>query len=98
MLYIRFPIPLKNVQDLLHERRFEVSHETVRFWWQRFGHVRSRDPPEAGERHKSLSLALAPRRGVREVTAFITNTGVLWTTKGRCWRPVFARLETRTPR
>jgi putative transposase len=25
------------VEDLLHERGIEVSHETVRFWWQRFG-------------------------------------------------------------
>ena len=28
---------LRNVEDLLHERGIEVSHETVRFWWQRFG-------------------------------------------------------------
>ncbi len=25
------------MEDLLHERGIEVSHETVRFWWQRFG-------------------------------------------------------------
>ncbi len=37
MLYIRFPLSLRNVEDLLHERGIEVSHETVRFWWQRFG-------------------------------------------------------------
>ena len=37
MLYDRFPLSLRNVGDLLHERRIEVSHETVRFWWQRFG-------------------------------------------------------------
>jgi putative transposase len=29
MLYVRFPL-LKNVEDLLHERAIEVSHETVR--------------------------------------------------------------------
>lgn len=28
---------LRNVEDLLHERGIEVSHETVRFWWLRFG-------------------------------------------------------------
>ena len=32
MLYIRFPLSLRNVEDLLHERGIEVSHETVRFW------------------------------------------------------------------
>jgi putative transposase len=37
MLYVRFPLSLRNVEDLLHERGIEVSHETVRYWWQRFG-------------------------------------------------------------
>lgn len=37
MLYVRFPLSLRSVEDLLHERGIEVSHETVRFWWQRFG-------------------------------------------------------------
>ena len=37
MMYIRFPLSLRNVEDLLHERGVEVSHETVRFWWHRFG-------------------------------------------------------------
>jgi putative transposase len=37
MLYIRFPLSLRNVEDLLHERGIEVSHETVRIWWNRFG-------------------------------------------------------------
>ncbi len=37
MLYIRFPLSLRNVEDLLHERGIEVSHETVRYWWNRFG-------------------------------------------------------------
>ena len=37
MLYIRFPLSLRNVEDLLHERGIEISHETIRFWWNRFG-------------------------------------------------------------
>ena len=37
MMYVRFPLSLRNVEDLLHERGIDVSHETVRFWWQRFG-------------------------------------------------------------
>ena len=37
MLYVRFPLSLRNVEVLLHERGIEISHETVRFWWQRFG-------------------------------------------------------------
>lgn len=37
MMYIRFPLSLRNVEDLLHERGVDVCHETVRFWWHRFG-------------------------------------------------------------
>ena len=37
MLYIRFPLSLRNVEDLLHERGIEISHETVCYWWNRFG-------------------------------------------------------------
>ena len=37
MMYIRFALSLRNVEDLLHERGIEISHETVRFWWNRFG-------------------------------------------------------------
>jgi putative transposase len=37
MMYVRFPLSLRNVEDQLHERGIEISHETVRFWWQRFG-------------------------------------------------------------
>ena len=37
MLYVRFPLSLRNVEDLLHERGVDVSHETIRFWWHRFG-------------------------------------------------------------
>lgn len=39
MLYIRFPLSLRNVEDLLHERGVDVDHETVRFWWNRFGPI-----------------------------------------------------------
>jgi len=39
MLYVRFPLSLRNVEDLLHERGIDISHETVRFWWNRFGPI-----------------------------------------------------------
>ena len=37
MMYIRFPLSLRNVEDLLAERGIDICHETVRFWWNRFG-------------------------------------------------------------
>ena len=36
MMYVRFPLSLRNVEDLLHERGIDITHETVRFWWVRF--------------------------------------------------------------
>jgi len=37
MMYVRFPLSLRNVEDLLFERGIDISHETVRHWWNRFG-------------------------------------------------------------
>jgi len=37
MLYIRYPLSLRQVEDLLFERGIDICHETVRFWWNRFG-------------------------------------------------------------
>jgi putative transposase len=43
MMYIRFLLSLRNVEDLLHERGIDISHETVRFWWNRFGRLMARE-------------------------------------------------------
>ena len=45
ILHVRFPLTLRNVEDLSHERGIEISHEMVRFWWNRF------DPLFAAEIH-----------------------------------------------
>jgi putative transposase len=37
MTCIRYPLSWRNVEDLLHERGIDISYETVRFWWHRFG-------------------------------------------------------------
>ena len=67
MLYVRFPLSLRNVEDLLHERGIDVSHEAVRYWWHRFG------PMFASEIRKRRiagyeiqPLAVASGRDVRE--------------------------------
>jgi hypothetical protein len=31
MMYVRYPLSLRNVEDLLHECGIEITHETVRF-------------------------------------------------------------------
>jgi putative transposase len=37
MMYVRHPLSLRNVEDFLAERGIDISHETERFWWNRFG-------------------------------------------------------------
>ena len=37
MYYVRYPLSFRQVEDILHERGIDISHETVRFWVDRFG-------------------------------------------------------------
>jgi hypothetical protein len=77
MMYIRYPLSLRNVEDLLFERGIDICHETVRLWWNRFGaDVRRRNPqaarPElAGQSHNSpvarISTPCRPKNGVSAV-------------------------------
>ena len=39
LMYIRYPLSLRQVEDLLFERGIDICHETVRFWWNRFGPI-----------------------------------------------------------
>jgi putative transposase len=39
MIYDRFPLSLRNVEDFLYERSIDISYETIRFWWNRFGPI-----------------------------------------------------------
>jgi hypothetical protein len=61
MIYVRFPLSLRNVEDLLFERGIDICLETMRLWWNRFG------PLFAGEPDARLpALAMAPGWDVRE--------------------------------
>jgi putative transposase len=37
MMYVKYPLSLRNVEDLPSERWIDISYETVRIWWNRFG-------------------------------------------------------------
>jgi putative transposase len=39
MMYVKYPLSLRNVEDLLDERGIDICHETVRLWWNRFGPI-----------------------------------------------------------
>lgn len=47
MIYVPFPRGLRNVEDLLSGRGIDTCHETVSFWWNRFGPIGSRCIPVA---------------------------------------------------
>ena len=56
MMYVRYPLSLRNVEDLLFERGIDICHETVRLWWNRFG------PMFAAEIKRKRSSALRQHR------------------------------------
>jgi putative transposase len=56
-LYVRYPLSLRNVEDLLAERGIDISHETVRFWWNRFGPIFAAEiRKKTGRAHARLSV------------------------------------------
>jgi transposase-like protein len=67
MMYVRYPLSLRQVEDLLFERGIDICHETVRFWCKPFrSDVRRGDQETARSSLLVFELALAPGRGVRE--------------------------------
>src|SRR6266481_1818225 len=56
MMYVRYPLSLRNVEDLLHERGIDICHETVRFWWNRFGPLFAGDIRKRRTRAGNFSL------------------------------------------
>ncbi len=55
MMYIRYPLSLRQVEDLLFERGIEICHETVRFWWNRFGPMFASEIRKRRIQHRSFS-------------------------------------------
>lgn len=37
MMYVRFPLLLRQVENLPCEHGIDICHETVRLWWNRLG-------------------------------------------------------------
>ena len=55
MMYIRYPLSLSQVEDLLFERGIDICHETVRFWWNRFGPMFATEIRKRRVQHSSYS-------------------------------------------
>jgi putative transposase len=68
MMYVRFPLSLRNVEDFLYERGIDICHETVRFWWNRFGPLFTAviRKKRFSQMRAYLKLAVALGPGVRE--------------------------------
>ncbi len=56
MNYVRYPLSLRQVEDLLFERGIDICHETVRFWWNRFGPMFAAAIRKRRVHHWSFSL------------------------------------------
>jgi putative transposase len=55
MMYVRFPLSLRQVEDMLSERGIDICHETVRFWWNRFGPMFAAEIRKRRLHHRSFS-------------------------------------------
>ena len=55
MMYIRYPLSLRQVEDILFERGIDICHETVRLWWNRFGPMFAAAIRKRRVHHRSFS-------------------------------------------
>ena len=76
MMYVRFPLSLRNVEDLLFERGIDICHERVRLRWNRFGPLFAADVTRqwgagcgASASGSGTLIELPSRRRVRLQTA-----------------------------
>jgi putative transposase len=77
MMYIRFPLSLRQVEDLLHERGIDICHETIRAWWNRFGLIFAADIRK--KRSASMRTQIQWRWHLDEVFVRINGeTHYLW--------------------
>ena len=82
MLYIRYPLSLRNVEDLLFERGIDICHETVRLWRNRFGpmfaaEIRKRRVDRMGIKPSSSFSQVVNEETVRRVGLTRTEAGIV---------------------
>ena len=100
MMYVRYPLSLRNVEDLLAERGIDISHETVRFWWNRFS------PMFAAEIRKRRVAQMRSYPQWRwhldevfvKVNGKSATSGALLTMKAGSWRRWLRRTGTKPRR
>jgi putative transposase len=55
MMYVRYPLSLRQVEDLLHERGIDICHEPIRFRWNQFGPILAAELRRRRVHHRSYS-------------------------------------------
>ena len=68
LMYVKYPLSLRNVEDLMAERGIYISHETVRFWWNRLARC---SPPRS------------ERSGWRTCAGILSGGGI-WMRRVKC--------------
>jgi putative transposase len=100
LMYVRFPLSLRNVEDLLFERGIDICHETVRHWWNRFGPMvagdirRQRVSRMRGFRHRRWHLD----EMYVKLNGEMSTCGVRSTMKVRCSKATSPGPATRRQR
>jgi len=90
MMYVKYPLSLRNVEDLLSERGSTSSYETVRFWWNRFGPMfaaeirKKRVAHMGGYPQWRWHLDEVFREGQRQALLSLAGCRI---TKARFWKP-----------
>jgi len=73
LMHARYPLSLRNVEDLLFEQGIDICHATVRLCWNRGGH----GPPEAittdGLRSYGAAMSELGNRAKQEVGRWANN-------------------------
>ena len=95
MMYVRFPLSLRQVEDLLSERGIDVSYETVRAWWNRFGptfaaEIKKKRPHRCGPGRNGAGISMKYLFGS---TATLTTYGGPLITKEKFLNPSSQRDE-----
>ena len=89
MMYVRYPLSLRQVEDLLCERGIDICHETVRYWWNRFGPLFAAEIRKRRVHHRFYSLWRWHLRAGQLMRCVSGSTGrpiiygALWITKAK---------------
>tara|TARA_B100000073_G_scaffold348275_1_gene366105 strand:+ start:7528 stop:7815 length:288 start_codon:yes stop_codon:yes gene_type:complete len=84
---------LRQVEDILHERGIDICHETIRYWWSKFGTLFAREmKKKAPQPHSNW------RWHIDEVFVRINGKRIIYgaqlITKERFWIAMFRKNAT----